>query len=344
MTSSTPAATPDRYDPALIEPKWQQRWAGDRLYETPDADPRDPYYLLTMFPYTSGDLHIGHWFAIAPPDVVARYQRMRGHNVLFPIGFDAFGLPAENAAIRDGTHPRRWTYANVERMRAQLKTMGASFDWSREIITSDPEYYRWTQWLFLQLLKHDLAYRAMAPANWCPSCQTVLANEQVLRGDDAVGRCERCESIVEMRDLEQWFFRITQYAEELLDFSSIEWPERIRAMQTALDRPLGGHRDPLRAGVARGRRRRHHGLHDARRHGLRHHVDGAGPGASAGGADHDGRPARRGGGLRAPHAPGDGDRAAVDGAAQDGRRDGRVRAAPPSRARASRSGSRTTCC
>ena len=231
MTSSMPAATPDRYDPALIEPKWQQRWAADRLYETPDADPRDPYYLLTMFPYTSGDLHIGHWFAIAPPDVVARYQRMRGHNVLFPIGFDAFGLPAENAAIRDGTHPRRWTYANVERMRAQLKTMGASFDWSREIITSDPEYYRWTQWLFLQLLKHDLAYRAMAPANWCPSCQTVLANEQVLRGDDAVGRCERCESIVEMRDLEQWFFRITRYADELLDFSSIEWPERIRTMQ-----------------------------------------------------------------------------------------------------------------
>jgi leucyl-tRNA synthetase len=232
MTTSTPAAAPDRYDPAVIEPKWQARWAADRLYETPDADAREPYYLLTMFPYTSGDLHIGHWFAIAPPDVAARYQRMRGNNVLFPIGFDAFGLPAENAAIRDGTHPHTWTYQNVDRMRAQLRTMGASFDWSREIITSDPEYYRWTQWLFLQLLENDLAYRAMAPANWCPSCQTVLANEQVLRGDDAVGHCERCDAIVEMRDLEQWFFRITQYAEELLDFSAIEWPERIRAMQT----------------------------------------------------------------------------------------------------------------
>ena len=232
MTTATPESTPDRYDPGTIEGKWRARWAADRLYEAPDDDPRDPYYLLTMFPYPSGDLHIGHWFAMVPPDVGARYQRMLGKNVLFPIGFDAFGLPAENAAIREGVHPHARTYANIERMRGQLRTMGSSFDWSREIITSDPEYYRWSQWLFLQLLKHDLAYRAMAPTNWCPSCQTVLANEQVLRGEDGLGRCERCGTVVERRDLEQWFFRITRYAEELLDFSSIEWPQRIRTMQT----------------------------------------------------------------------------------------------------------------
>ena len=232
MTTSTPNTDPNRYDHAAIEKKWQSRWAADRLYEARDDDLREPYYLLTMFPYPSGDLHIGHWFAMVPPDVAARYQRMLGKNVLFPMGFDAFGLNAENAAIREGVHPHVWTYANIERMRGQLHTMGSSFDWSREIITSDPEYYRWTQWLFLQLLKNDLAYRAMAPANWCPSCQTVLANEQVLRDDEGLGHCERCESVVETRDLEQWFFRITKYAEELLDFSSVEWPERIRTMQT----------------------------------------------------------------------------------------------------------------
>ncbi|PZC49684.1 MAG: leucyl-tRNA synthetase [Chloroflexi bacterium] len=232
MTTSTPNTDPHRYDHAAIEKKWQSRWAADRLYEARDDDPREPYYLLTMFPYPSGDLHIGHWFAMVPPDVAARYQRMLGKNVLFPMGFDAFGLPAENAAIREGARPHAWTYANIERMRGQLHTMGSSFDWSREIITADPEYYRWTQWFFVQLLKHDLAYRAMAPANWCPSCQTVLANEQVVRGEDGLGRCERCETVVETRDLEQWFFRITKYAEELLDFSSIEWPERIRTMQT----------------------------------------------------------------------------------------------------------------
>ena len=226
--------SPPPYEPSEIEAKWQDRWEADRLYVTPDEDPegRERWYQLTMFPYTSGDLHIGHWYAIAPSDTAARYQRMLGKNVLFPIGFDAFGLPAENAAIRDGTHPLTWTYANVETMRGQLQRMGASFDWTREVVTSDPEYYRWTQWWFLQLLKHDLAYRKMAPANWCPSCQTVLANEQVLRGDDEVGRCERCESVVETRDLEQWFFRITKYADELLDFGAIDWPSRIKAMQT----------------------------------------------------------------------------------------------------------------
>jgi leucyl-tRNA synthetase len=164
---------------------------------------------------------------MAPSDVQARYWRMRGYNVLFPMGFDAFGLPAENAAIKQGIHPHKWTYDNVARMREQLKSMGAIFDWEREAITSDPDYYRWTQWWFLQFYKHGLAYRGQAPANWCPSCQTVLANEQVLPS----GQCERCGTAVTKRDLEQWFFRITKYADELLDHSKIQWPERIAIMQ-----------------------------------------------------------------------------------------------------------------
>ena len=244
------------YRPSVIEPKWQARWEADGLYRVPDDDvtPRDRWYLLTMFPYTSGDLHIGHWYAIAPSDTAARYQRMRGKDVLFPIGFDAFGLPAENAAIREGIHPMTWTAANVEAMREQLRRMGPSFDWAREVVTSDPDYYRWTQWWFLQLLRHDLAYRKLAPANWCPSCQTVLANEQVIRGDDEVGRCERCGSVMERRNLEQWFFRITKYADELLDFRTIDWPSRIETMQTNwIGRSEGAEiRFPLGAGVGGG--------------------------------------------------------------------------------------------
>ena len=253
MSQADGTPIPEPYDPIRAEPKWQARWEADGLFLAPDDDPRPRYYFLTMYPYTSGDLHIGHWYAIAPSDVAARYHRMQGKNVLFPIGFDAFGLPAENAAIQDGTHPLRWTYRNIDRMRAQLRTMGASFDWSREVITADPEYYKWTQWWFLQLLKHDLAYRKRAPANWCPGCQTVLANEQVVHNGDEFGHCERCESIVERRELEQWFFRITKYADELLDFSGIDWPQRIKTMQTnwigrsegaeiafPLERPAGG--------------------------------------------------------------------------------------------------------
>src|SRR4030042_5693480 len=152
---------------------------------------------------------------------------MRGHNVLFPMGFDASGLPAQNAANKQGIHPHKWTYDNIARMREQLKSMGAVFDWDREMISSDPDYYRWTQWWFLQFYKHGLAYRAQAPANWCPSCQTVLANEQVLPS----GECERCGTAVTKRDLEQWFFRITNHADALLDYSKIHWPERVVAMQ-----------------------------------------------------------------------------------------------------------------
>ena len=219
--------TDDRYHPPEIEKKWQARWDADALYRTPDDDPRPKWYALTMYPYTSGDLHVGHWYAIAPSDVQARYKRMRGYNVLFPMGFDSFGLPAENAAIKLQIHPYEWTARNIENMRRQLRSMGAIFDWEREVVTSDPEYYKWTQWWFLQFYKNGLAYRSLAPANWCPSCQTVLANEQVLPD----GTCERCHTPVTRRNLSQWFFRITRYADDLLDFSDVEWPERIVTMQ-----------------------------------------------------------------------------------------------------------------
>ncbi|MCX8126185.1 MAG: class I tRNA ligase family protein, partial [Dehalococcoidia bacterium] len=216
------------YRPAEIEKKWQERWASDRLYEVSESSPKPKYYALTMFPYTSGDLHIGHWYAMAPSDVQARFKRMQGYNVLHPMGFDAFGLPAENAAIKRGIHPYKWTMANIEKMRRQLRTIGAIYDWKREVITCLPDYYKWTQWLFLKLYHAGLAYRASAPVNWCPKCQTALANEQVI-GD---GVCERCETPVVKKDLEQWFFRITKYAEELLDMSQIDWPEKIKTMQT----------------------------------------------------------------------------------------------------------------
>ena len=230
MTTSD--TTPDRYDPSQFETRWQERWEADDLHHAPDDDPRDRFYFLTMFPYPSGDLHIGHWYNYAPADAAVRYRRMLGQNVMFPMGFDAFGLPAENAAIRDGIHPSIRTAQNIERMRSQLRAIGSSFDWARELNSSDPAYYRWTQWFFLQLYNNGLAYRKRAAANWCPGCVTVLANEQVLRDDDGVGRCERSGDVVETRDLEQWFFRITDYADELLDFSQIDWPDRIRTMQT----------------------------------------------------------------------------------------------------------------
>ncbi len=216
-----------KYNPQDIEKKWQLKWAEDRLYEVTEDDSRPKWYALTMFPYTSGDLHIGHWYAMAPSDVHARFKRMQGHNVLHPMGFDAFGLPAENAAIKRGIHPFNWTMQNVANMRRQLKSIGAIYDWSREVVTCLPEYYKWTEWFFLKLYEHGLAYRGKAPVNWCPNCQTVLANEQVVNG----GLCERCGAQVTRRDLEQWFFRITSYADELLDFNGIDWPERIKIMQ-----------------------------------------------------------------------------------------------------------------
>ena len=232
MTTTTPStAQIPAYDPSELEPRWRERWEIDGLYRVDNDDPREPYYFLTMLPYTSGDLHIGHWFAMAPSDVAARWQRMQGKNVLFPLGFDAFGLPAENAAINNQTHPKQWTYANVENMTRQLKTMGASFDWNREFATSDPEYYRWTQWWFLKLYKHGLAYRALADCNFCPPCGTVLANEQVIRNDEGIGICERCDEVVEAKQMEQWMFRTTAYADELLNFDGIDYPEPIKLMQ-----------------------------------------------------------------------------------------------------------------
>jgi leucyl-tRNA synthetase len=220
----------DRYDAAAIEPRWQQRWDELGLYKTDLNDESRPdYYLLTMYPYPSGDLHIGHWYIKTPTDARSRFLRMNGYNVFFPIGFDAFGLPAENAAIKSGVHPAQWTMRNIENMRLQLRSMGATFDWDAEVVTCQPEYYRWNQWIFLQFLKAGLAYRQMAPVDWCPKDQVVLAREQV-EGVDRV--CWRCGTPVIKRDLEQWFFRITRYAEELLSFEGIDWPEPVRLMQT----------------------------------------------------------------------------------------------------------------
>ncbi|MCX6004040.1 MAG: leucine--tRNA ligase [Chloroflexi bacterium] len=216
----------DKYNAPEIEKKWQRKWADDKLYEVKEDSSRPKWYALTMFPYTSGDLHIGHWYAMAPSDVYARFKRLQGYNVLHPMGFDAFGLPAENAAIKRGIHPYKWTMQNVENMRRQLKSMGSMYDWSREVITCQPEYYKWTQWFFLKLYEHGLAYRSKSPVNWCPQCQVVLANEQVENG-----LCWRCETPVVKRDLEQWLFRITKYADELMEHKDIDWPERIQLMQ-----------------------------------------------------------------------------------------------------------------
>ena len=215
------------YNPQEIDKKWQQRWTTDHIYEVEDDSRRPNFYALTMFPYTSGDLHIGHWYAMAPSDVYARFKRMQGYNVLHPMGFDAFGLPAENAAINHGIHPYDWTMRNIENMRRQLKSMGAIYDWNREVVTCLPDYYKWTQWFFLKFYNAGLAYRDEAPVNWCPKCQTVLANEQVV----GEGFCERCGTSVTKRELQQWFFRITKYAEELLEHSHLDWPERIKTVQ-----------------------------------------------------------------------------------------------------------------
>jgi len=180
-----------------------------------------------MFPYPSGDLHIGHWYNFVGGDICARLKRLQGFNVMSSIGFDAFGLPAENAAIQRQIHPKTWTYKNIKRMRKQLKSIGTCYDWSREIITSEPDYYKWTQWMFLQLYKAGLAYRAKLPCNFCPSCKTVLANEQVVDG-----KCERCDSQVIQKEIEQWLFKITAYAEELLnDLENLRWPETTKMMQ-----------------------------------------------------------------------------------------------------------------
>lgn len=217
------------YTPAEIEPKWQAKWETDGLYHSNVDESKPKHYALTMLPYPSGDLHIGHWYAMTPSDARARWMRMCGYNVLFPMGFDAFGLPAENAAIKDGIHPMERTYKNIEYMRKQLRSMGAMFDWRREAISCEPEYYRWSQWFFNQLFKAGMAYRKFSPVDWCPKCNTTLAREQVW-GEDR--HCERCDTPVIKKDLDQWYFRTTKYADELLHFEGIDWPEKVQAMQT----------------------------------------------------------------------------------------------------------------
>ncbi len=217
------------YKPGEIEPKWQKKWEDDGLYHA-DIDHEKPkFYALTMLPYPSGDLHIGHWYAMTPSDARARFKRMQGYNVLFPIGFDAFGLPAENAAIERGIHPKEWTFHNIEKMRRQLKSMGAMFDWRREAISAEPSYYKWTQWFFIKFFDNNLAYQNEAPVDFCPHCNTTLAREQV-HGEDR--HCERCGTPVIKKNLTQWFFRTTNYADELLDFSGMNWPEQVQTLQT----------------------------------------------------------------------------------------------------------------
>jgi leucyl-tRNA synthetase len=219
----------ERYEPAAIEPKWQARWAELGLHDTDLDDPsRERFYLLTMYPYPSGALHIGHWYIVTPTDAIARFKRMHGYNVFLPIGFDAFGLPAENAAIKNRINPRDWTEANMENMRRQFRSMGATFAWDNQLATCDPEYYRWNQWMFTKFMETGLAYRSVSAVDWCPNDGT-LAREQV---EGTERRCWRCGAKVEKRELPQWYLRITNYADELLNFEGIDWPEPIRIMQT----------------------------------------------------------------------------------------------------------------
>src|SRR5213595_2096719 len=215
------------YKPQQLDKKWQAEWSSTRAFEA-DIDPKRPkFYCLEMFAYPSGHAHVGHVRNYIIGDIVARVKRMRGYNVLHPFGWDAFGLPAENAAIKNRMHPETWTLENIAHMKGQLQRLGISYSWEREIATCLPEYYRWNQWIFLKMLERGLAYRKRSSVNWCPSCKTVLANEQVVDGG-----CWRCGTPVETRDLEQWFFKITQYADELLDATAQlhGWPEKVLTM------------------------------------------------------------------------------------------------------------------
>jgi len=229
VNASIPSVKDKSFNPQVFEPKWQKQWEEDKLYRAVIDNSKPKHYALTMLPYPSGDLHIGHWYAMIPPDARARFKRMQGFNVLFPMGFDAFGLPAENAAIKDGVHPMKRTFESIERMRKQMRSMGAMFDWEREAVSADPEYYRWTEWFFIQLFKHGLAYRKKATVDWCPKDNTTLAREQV-KGEERL--CDRCGTPVIKKELEQWFFKATKYADELLTFEGIDWPEFIKVLQT----------------------------------------------------------------------------------------------------------------
>ena len=221
-----------------IEQKWQKKWEETGLYKFNKSRVDKKYYCLEMFSYPSGaKLHAGHWYNYGPADTFARFKRMQGYEVFHPMGFDAFGLPAENYAIKTGIHPEESTLKNIETMEKQLRRIGATYDWDYEIKTCVPEYYKWTQWMFEQLYKNGLAYRKEAPVNWCPSCNTVLANEQAQGGV-----CERCGSLVTKKNLNQWFFKITAYADELLDgIDKLDWPEKTKLMQKNwIGRSFGG--------------------------------------------------------------------------------------------------------
>lgn len=218
----------ERYLFNTIEQKWQRKWEEENIYRTVEDEQKPKYYVLEMFPYPSGNLHMGHVRNYSIGDVIARFKVMQGYNVIHPMGWDAFGLPAENAAIKRGIHPAKWTWDNIVKMKDQLKSMGISYDWEREVATCHPDYYKWTQWLFLEFYKKGLVYKKKAGVNWCPSCATVLANEQVVDG-----KCERCDSVVDKKDLEQWFFKITEYADRLLeDLEKLPgWPDKVKTMQ-----------------------------------------------------------------------------------------------------------------
>jgi leucyl-tRNA synthetase len=219
----------DTYNPQELEPKWRAYWTSQRLHEARDEDPRPKYYCLDMFPYPSGSgLHVGHWRSYVLPDCWSRYKWLQGYNVLHPMGWDAFGSPAENDAIKKGIHPTVGTAANVENFKRQLQEIGAMYDWSREVNTTDPDYYKWTQWIFVQMFKRGLAYKAFMPINWCPSCKTGISNEDVVNG-----RCERCGTEVTRKEMYQWMLRITKYAQRLLDgLQNLDWPEKVKTMQT----------------------------------------------------------------------------------------------------------------
>jgi leucyl-tRNA synthetase len=222
------AQSHEHFQADTLEKKWQKYWEDENIYQTADhVSGKENYFVLSEFSYPSGNLHVGHWYAFALPDMYARYMRMKGYNLLYPTGFDAFGLPAENAAIKRGADPKKWTWEHMEQMRKQLKTMGASFDWSREVVTADPQYYQWTQKMFLEFMRHDFVYRDITKVNWCDSCKTILANEQVVSGT-----CERCGSDVQQKDMPQWMLRITAFADDLVDdLEPLPWNESIKQSQ-----------------------------------------------------------------------------------------------------------------
>ena len=218
----------EKYNFAEIEKKWQQKWEEEKLFKVTEDPNKEKYYVLEMFPYPSGKLHMGHVRNYSIGDVVARFKHMAGYNILHPMGYDAFGLPAENAAIKHGIEPAKWTWDNIAEMTNQLKTMGISYDWDRTVETCNENYYKWMQWIFIQFYNKGLAYKKESQVNWCPSCATVLANEQVVDGC-----CERCKTVVTKKKLSQWYFKITDYADRLLKNLDIldGWPDKVKIMQ-----------------------------------------------------------------------------------------------------------------